>query len=46
MLQHVAADVVHIMLDGRIVKEGGPELAHTIEREGYDTLREESSVGV
>lgn len=46
MLQHVAADVVHIMLDGRIVKEGGPELAHTIEREGYDALREESSVGV
>ncbi|MBV9402700.1 MAG: Fe-S cluster assembly ATPase SufC [Candidatus Eremiobacteraeota bacterium] len=44
ILQHIAADVVHIMLDGRIVKEGGPELAHTIEREGYDSLRE--TVGV
>jgi Fe-S cluster assembly ATP-binding protein len=46
ILQHVAADAVHIMLDGRIVKEGGPELAHTIEREGYDALREVAGAGV
>lgn len=41
ILQHIRADVVHVMIDGRIVKEGGPDLAHRIEREGYDTLREE-----
>ena len=41
ILQHISADVVHIMIDGRIVKTGGPELAHLIEREGYDAIREE-----
>jgi len=41
ILQYVAADVVHIMIDGRIVKTGGPELANRVEREGYDTIREE-----
>ena len=46
ILQHISADVVHIMVDGRIVKEGGPELAHTIEREGYDSLREVAAVSV
>jgi Fe-S cluster assembly ATP-binding protein len=42
ILQHVAADVVHVMLDGRIVKTGDSQLAHRIEREGYDVIREES----
>jgi Fe-S cluster assembly ATP-binding protein len=41
ILQHITADVVHVMIDGRIVKEGDAQLAHRIEREGYDTLREE-----
>ncbi|MDQ2679661.1 MAG: Fe-S cluster assembly ATPase SufC [Candidatus Eremiobacteraeota bacterium] len=41
ILQYITADVVHIMMDGRIVKEGGPELANVIEREGYDKIREE-----
>lgn len=41
ILQHVQPDVVHIMMDGRIVKTGGPELANRIEREGYDTIRGE-----
>jgi Fe-S cluster assembly ATP-binding protein len=41
ILQHVAADHVHIMMDGRVVKSGGPELANVIEREGYDKIREE-----
>jgi Fe-S cluster assembly ATPase SufC len=30
------------MIDGRIVKTGDVELAHCIEREGYDKLREEA----
>lgn len=41
ILQHIAADTVHIMMDGRIVLTGGPELAHRVEREGYDTIRAE-----
>jgi Fe-S cluster assembly ATP-binding protein len=32
---------VHIMFEGRIVKEGGPELVETIEREGYKAIGEE-----
>ena len=41
ILQHITPDVVHVMIDGRIVKTGGHDLAQRIEREGYDTLREE-----
>jgi Fe-S cluster assembly ATP-binding protein len=41
ILKHVPADVVHIMIDGRIVKTGGPDLADQIEREGYDGVRDE-----
>lgn len=41
ILQHITPDVVHVMIDGRIVKTGGPDLAQRIEREGYDVLREE-----
>src|SRR4051794_16257050 len=32
---------VHIMFEGRIVKEGGPELVELIEREGYKSIRDE-----
>jgi Fe-S cluster assembly ATP-binding protein len=46
ILRHVPADVVHIMLDGRIVKTGGADLAERIEREGYDGIREEVLGGV
>ncbi len=46
ILRHVAADVVHIMMDGRIVKTGGPDLAERVEREGYDGIREEVVGGV
>jgi Fe-S cluster assembly ATP-binding protein len=41
ILQHLPADVVHVMIDGRIVKTGGPELAQQIERDGYDGIRDE-----
>lgn len=44
ILSYVVPDVVHVMIDGRIVKTGGHDLAHQIEREGYDRLREESAV--
>jgi Fe-S cluster assembly ATP-binding protein len=41
ILQHITPDVVHVMIDGRIAKTGGPDLANRIEREGYDIIREE-----
>jgi Fe-S cluster assembly ATP-binding protein len=43
ILQYVVPDVVHVMIDGRIVMTGGPDLAHRIEREGYDKFREETT---
>lgn len=42
ILQYVVADVVHVMIDGRIVKTGDADLANRIESEGYDKLREEA----
>ena len=46
ILNYIPADVVHVMMDGRIVKTGGPELAHQIEREGYDRIRDEVAASV
>jgi Fe-S cluster assembly ATP-binding protein len=45
ILQYVEPDVVHVMMDGRIVKTGDAELAHRIEAEGYDTIRDEVASG-
>jgi Fe-S cluster assembly ATP-binding protein len=36
ILNYVKPDFVHVFVDGRIVEEGGPELAHKLEAEGYD----------
>ncbi len=41
ILNYVRPGFVHIMLDGRIVREGGPELADKLEEHGYDFIREE-----
>ncbi len=41
ILHYVEPQFVHIMLDGRIVREGGPELVTQLEAEGYDWIREE-----
>ena len=43
ILRYVRPDFVHIMLDGRVVREGGAELADQLEEEGYDFIREEVS---
>jgi Fe-S cluster assembly ATP-binding protein len=36
LLDHITPDRVHVLAGGRIVASGGPELAHQLEREGYD----------
>ena len=35
LLDLVVPDFVHVLAEGRIVRSGGPELAHQLEREGY-----------
>ena len=40
MLNYIKPDVVHIMLDGRIVESGGADLALHLEEHGYDWVRE------
>ncbi|MFP3899640.1 MAG: Fe-S cluster assembly ATPase SufC [Acidimicrobiia bacterium] len=39
LLHHLVPDRVHILMGGRIVASGGPELAERLEREGYDSWR-------
>jgi Fe-S cluster assembly ATP-binding protein len=41
MLNYITPDRVHVMVDGRIIRSGGPELALELEERGYDWLREE-----
>jgi Fe-S cluster assembly ATP-binding protein len=36
ILDYITPDFVHVFVDGRIVEEGGPELAHKLEAEGYE----------
>ena len=36
ILRYIKPDFVHVFADGRIVEEGGPELADTLEAEGYE----------
>jgi Fe-S cluster assembly ATP-binding protein len=41
ILQHLTPDRVHILVQGRIVASGGPEVADRVEREGFDGFRRE-----
>jgi Fe-S cluster assembly ATP-binding protein len=41
ILQYLSVDRVHIMIAGRVVRSGGPEVATMLEDEGYDELRKE-----
>ena len=41
ILNYIEPDYVHVFVDGRIVKEGGPELAHKLEAEGYEAFMPE-----
>lgn len=40
ILNYIQPQYVHIMFEGRIVENGGPELAHQLEAAGYDWVRE------
>jgi len=40
ILDYVEPDHVHVMVDGKIVESGGPELAEKLESEGYDWAKE------
>jgi Fe-S cluster assembly ATP-binding protein len=41
ILSYIEPDFVHVFVDGRIVEEGGPELAHKLEAEGYEAFMPE-----
>jgi Fe-S cluster assembly ATP-binding protein len=43
ILNYVKPDRVHVMIDGRIVKSGGPDLANQLEEHGYDWMKNEKS---
>jgi Fe-S cluster assembly ATP-binding protein len=43
LLNYISPDVVHVLVGGRIVRTGGPELALELEERGYDFIREEIS---
>ncbi len=44
ILRYMAPDRIHIMLSGRIVKSGGPEIAEELEAKGYEELRREFGI--
>jgi Fe-S cluster assembly ATP-binding protein len=39
LLEHLTPDVVHVLVDGRIVETGGPELAERLESGGFDSWK-------
>jgi Fe-S cluster assembly ATP-binding protein len=45
ILHYITPQFVHVLMDGRIVAQGGPELAKQLEAEGYDPLREKVQAG-
>ena len=44
ILNYIKPDFVHIMLNGRIVESGGPDLALKLEERGYDWIREKHGI--
>ncbi|MCD8497940.1 MAG: Fe-S cluster assembly ATPase SufC, partial [Alphaproteobacteria bacterium] len=43
LLDYIKPDVVHVLAKGRIVKTGGPELAHELEAKGYAEFLENAA---
>ncbi|MCD2256452.1 Fe-S cluster assembly ATPase SufC [Agrilactobacillus fermenti] len=46
LLNYIVPDVVHVIMDGRVVKTGGPDLAKKLEDEGYAGLRDELGLDI
>ena len=46
LLNYIVPDFVHVLVDGRIVKSGGKELALLLEEKGYEWVREETEAAV
>ncbi|MEQ9423305.1 MAG: Fe-S cluster assembly ATPase SufC [Cyclobacteriaceae bacterium] len=46
LLEYIVPDFVHVLIDGRIVKSGGKELALKLEDQGYDWIKEEQPAAV
>ncbi|MBB6453461.1 Fe-S cluster assembly ATP-binding protein [Salirhabdus euzebyi] len=44
LLEYITPDKVHVMMQGRVVKSGGPELAERLEAEGYEWIKEELGI--
>ncbi|SEM62475.1 Iron-regulated ABC transporter ATPase subunit SufC [Mesobacillus persicus] len=44
LLDYITPDHVHVMMQGRVVKSGGPELAKRLESEGYDWIKQELGI--
>ncbi|MFS0780297.1 Fe-S cluster assembly ATPase SufC [Bacillus sp. 1P06AnD] len=44
LLNYITPDYIHVMMQGRIVKSGGPELAQRLEAEGYDWIKKELGI--
>jgi Fe-S cluster assembly ATP-binding protein len=44
LLNYITPDYVHVLVNGRIIKSGGKELALELEERGYDWIREEAAV--
>ena len=43
LLDYITPDYVHVLYKGKIVKSGGPELAHELEERGYDWIKAENA---
>ena len=46
ILNYITPNHVHVLFDGRIVRSGGPELAHELEERGYDWIKDAVDAGV
>jgi Fe-S cluster assembly ATP-binding protein len=44
ILNYITPHRIHVLMDGRIVLSGGPELAHELEQKGYEGLRAELGI--
>jgi Fe-S cluster assembly ATP-binding protein len=44
LLDYIIPDFVHVLMDGKIVKSGGKELAYELEEKGYDWIKAELEV--